>query len=164
MARTNLVFSAQDHEQFSGVLERLRKDSNSKFVFLIDRSGQQIASTGEAEMLDTTSLASLAAGNVAATEGLAQLIGEEEFTTLFHEGAKDSVHITLISDLIILLVIFDEHSSLGLVRLRVKQYMEKLAQLVGGILDRSESEPATAGVSAVTIGEITDEDIDALFG
>jgi len=164
MARTNLVFNEQDHERFLGVLDRLRDESSSKFVFLIDRSGQQIASTGGVEELDTTSLASLAAGNVAATEGLAQLIGEEEFTTLFHEGTKDSVHITLISDLIILLVIFDERSSLGLVRLRVKQHLEKLAELVGSILHRSESEHATAGVAAAAIGEITDEDIDALFG
>jgi predicted regulator of Ras-like GTPase activity (Roadblock/LC7/MglB family) len=164
MARTNLIFSEQDHDRFLEVLARLRDEASSKFVFLIDRSGQQIASSGQVEELDTTSLASLAAGNVAATEGLAQLIGEHEFTTMFHEGAKDSVHITLISDLIILLVIFDERSSLGLVRLRVKQHLEKLAELVSSILDRSDAEPATAGLAAASIGEITDEDIDALFG
>ena len=67
-------------------------------------------------------LASLAAGNVAATEGLAQLIGETDLLDAVPRGRTDSLHISLISNKIILLLMFDEHSSLGLVRLRVKQH------------------------------------------
>ena len=113
---------------------------------------------------DATALASLTAGNVAATEGLAQLIGETEFSTLFHEGHEDSLHISLISDKVILLVIFDEHSSLGLVRLRVKQRSVELEAIVNEMSSRSKV--STAGVPAPTgaLAEITDEDINALFG
>jgi predicted regulator of Ras-like GTPase activity (Roadblock/LC7/MglB family) len=144
------------------VLDGVRTESNSRFVFLIDKNGQQIARSGEMNDLDPTSLASLAAGNVAATEGLAQLIGEDEFSTLFHEGEKDSVHISVIANKVILLVIFDEHSSLGLVRLRVKQRSEDLARILNAMLARDGDE--SAAVPASTLGEITDEDIDALFG
>ena len=68
-----------------------------------------------------TSLASLAAGNIAATGGLASLIGEKEFSILFHEGERDNMHISVIDNRLILVVIFDKRSSVGLVRLRVRR-------------------------------------------
>ena len=90
---------------------KLRTDANAKVVFLVDKNGQQIAAHGDIENLDTTSLASLTAGNVAATDGLAQLIGEKEFSILFHEGEKDNIHISIVAQRVILVVIFDERSS-----------------------------------------------------
>ena len=162
MGRTGLVILEEDHASFVAVLEELLEESNAKFVFLLDKNGQQIARTGELGDGDPTALASLAAGNVAATEGLAQLIGETEFSTLFHEGEKDSLHISLISNKIILLVIFDEHSSLGLVRLRVKQHLKELAGVVNVVMTRDNG--GSAGLTAAALGDITDEDIDALFG
>ncbi|HXV76099.1 MAG TPA: roadblock/LC7 domain-containing protein [Candidatus Polarisedimenticolaceae bacterium] len=162
MSRACLVVHEQDHASFMAVLERLRTESNSRFIFLLDKNGQQIAKTGDLGGSDPTALASLAAGNVAATEGLAQLIGESEFSTLFHEGEKDSLHISVIANKVILLVIFDEHSSLGLVRLRVKQRSDELAGILEAMLRRGDGE--AAGIPASTLGEITDEDIDALFG
>jgi len=152
------------HHRFVSLLESLRREANSKFVFLVDKSGQQIASSGKLDEADPTALASLAAGNVAATEGLAQLIGENEFSTLFHEGQKDSLHISLISDRVILLVIFDEHSSLGLVRLRVKQRVGELEAIVQEMMDRATVSTSSTAASAAALAEITDEDIDALFG
>ena len=164
MTSPTTVVLENDHHRFVSVLDRLLEEANSKFVFLIDKSGQQIASSGKLEEADPTALASLAAGNVAATEGLAQLIGENEFSTLFHEGQNDSLHISLVADRIILLVIFDEHSSLGLVRLRVKQRVSELETIVQEMADRATASAAvTAGTSAA-LAEITDEDIDALFG
>ncbi len=116
-------------EEYRGLeeaLRRLRRDANAKVVFLIDKNGQQIAAAGEIENFDTTSLASLTAGNVAATDGLAKLIGEREFSILFHEGERDNIHISIVAKRAILLVIFDERSSLGLVRLRVKRASAEL--------------------------------------
>ena len=46
------------------------------------------------------------AGNVAATDGLAKLIGEKEFSILFHEGERDNIHISLVAQRVILVVIF----------------------------------------------------------
>ena len=72
---SNLVMYQEEFERISQLLNRLRLDANAKIVFLVDKNGQQIASAGEVQLLDTTSLASLSAGNVAATDGLAKLIG-----------------------------------------------------------------------------------------
>jgi predicted regulator of Ras-like GTPase activity (Roadblock/LC7/MglB family) len=164
MTSPTTVVLESDHERFMAILDRIRDEAASKFVFLIDKNGQQIASSGKLVETDPTALASLAAGNVAATEGLAQLIGETEFSTLLHEGQKDSLHITLISDKVILLVIFDEHSSLGLVRLRVKQRSTELETVVQEMSSRSKVTTATIPAPSAALAEITDEDIDALFG
>ena len=118
MSAFNMVITESDHQRFSDVLEKLATGSNAKLAFLLDKAGQQIAVAGRLADVDTTSLASLTAGNVAATEGVAQLIGEREFTTLFHEGNRENMHISLVNNRVILLVVFDEQSSLGLVRLR----------------------------------------------
>src|SRR6185436_17839097 len=91
MPDTPLVLREARYHQVKAVLARLRLDSGARVVFLVDKDGQQIAVQGEVGNLDTTSLASLAAGNVAATSGMAELIGEKEFPTLSQEGEKESV-------------------------------------------------------------------------
>jgi len=81
----------EEYRQIKETLQRLQVDSNAKIVFLVDKNGQQIASHGDMRDVDATSLASLTAGNVAATDGLAKLIGEKEFSILFHEGERDNI-------------------------------------------------------------------------
>ena len=117
MALMGTVMYEEQLGQINAILSRLRADSNARAVFLIDRNGQQLALTGDAaEEFDVTSLASLTAGNVASTDAIARLIGEKEFSILFHEGEKDNIHISIVAQRVILVVIFDERSSLGLRR------------------------------------------------
>jgi predicted regulator of Ras-like GTPase activity (Roadblock/LC7/MglB family) len=156
MADTPILLREQQYHQIKAVLARLRMDSSAKVVFLVEKDGQEIAVLGEVANLDTTSLASLAAGNVAATGGMAELIGEKEFPTLSHEGEKESIHISVIGR-ILLIIVFDERSSLGLVKLRSKQVSHQLAAMFDEITraDNTDIESPFAG--------ITDEDIDSLF-
>jgi predicted regulator of Ras-like GTPase activity (Roadblock/LC7/MglB family) len=146
----------QQFHQIKAVLARLRMDSSARVVFLVDKDGQEIAVQGEIGNIDTTSLASLAAGNVAATGGMAQLIGEKEFPTLSHEGERESIHISVIGRLL-LVVVFDERSTLGLVKLRSKQISSQLSALIDEITQADFSN------SDSPFAEITDEDIDSLF-
>lgn len=166
MAASDMVLYDEEFQKIKEVIGKLRLDSNAKLVFLVDKNGQQIAAEGDVETMDTTSLASLTAGNVAATDGLAKLLGEKEFSILFHEGEKDNIHISIVAQKVILVVIFDERSSLGLVRLRVKRASEELARVFTTIMDKVANEKDNlTGVAAADspFAEITDEDIDALF-
>src|ERR1051325_5880182 len=132
MADTPILLRERQYHQLKALLARLRLDSSARVVFLVDKDGQEIAVQGEVGNLDTTSLASLAAGNVAATGGMAQLIGEKEFPTLSHEGARESIHISVVGRML-LIVVFDERSSLGLVKLRSKQVSQQLSAMVDEI-------------------------------
>src|SRR5687767_2464899 len=141
MAAPDLVMYEEEYQQIKDILQRLQVDSNSKICFLVDKNGQQIAVHGDMRGVDATSLASLTAGNVAATDGLAKLIGEKEFSILFHEGEKDNLHISVVGSRIILVVVFDERSSLGLVRLRVKKASAELTEIFAAM----EVQAAKAG-------------------
>lgn len=152
----------EEFERLEQALRRLRYDANAKAVFLIDKNGQQIAAAGDVDEFDTTSLASLTAGNVAATDGLAKLIGEREFSVLFHEGQRDHIHISIVARRAILLVIFDERSSLGLVRLRVKRASVEMDEIFED-MTRKEGSGPSGQVQTSPFAEITDEDIDSLF-
>ena len=149
-----------EFREIEEIISRLVMEANAKSVYLVDKDGQLIASSGETHGIDSTSLASLTAGNIAATGGLAKLIGEKEFSILFHEGEKDNIHISLVGQRVILVVIFDDRSSLGLVRLRVRKASEKLNDCIQRILKRMEK----GTVKENLFEEITDEDIDNLFG
>jgi predicted regulator of Ras-like GTPase activity (Roadblock/LC7/MglB family) len=163
MSSADFVLYEEEFKHLEEALRRLRQEANAKAVFLIDKNGQQIAAAGEIEQFDTTSLASLTAGNVAATDGLAKLIGEREFSVLFHEGQQDHIHISIVAKRAILVVIFDDRSSLGLVRLRVKRANVDLEKIFELMIQKGEKGAGGAAVQS-PFSEITDDDIDALFG
>jgi predicted regulator of Ras-like GTPase activity (Roadblock/LC7/MglB family) len=152
-----LVMYEEELQQINGVCELLHRDANAMAVLVIDKNGQAIASAGEVEQLDVTSLSSLTAGNVAATGGIANLLAEKEFAVQFHEGDRTNVHISLVGGRVILVVLFDERSSLGLVRLRVRKASAELTIILEELVKKSQT-----GTQSV-FAEITDDDIDNLF-
>ncbi len=164
MLNYDLVMHEGEFRKVNDELKKLYELSNAKVLFLVDKNGQLIDSVGDTHDIDTTALASLTAGNIAATGGIAQLLGEREFTILFHEGEKDNIHISLIGQRIILAVIFDQKSSLGLVRLRVKRATERLTRIFEDIAKKSDEARDDANPDASSLAELTDEDIDRLFG
>ena len=163
MSGSDLVMYEEEFRKIDDELQKLYHQTNAMVVFLVDKNGQLIASAGETRDIDTTSLASLTAGNIAATGGIARLLGEKEFTILFHEGEKDNIHISLIGQRVILVVIFDKRSSLGLVRLRVKKASEALVSIFNEITSKSEHEKTEGKLDESPFAEISDEDIDNLF-
>ena len=153
-----LVMYEEELQQIIQVCERLHRDSNAKAVLCIDKNGQPLAEAGETEQLDVTSLSSLTAGNVAATGGIANLLAEREFAGQFHEGERTNIHISIVAQRVILVVLFDERSSLGLVRLRVKKASANLTNILETLVKKSETQAPSA-----VLAEITDEDIENLF-
>uniref|UniRef100_A0A831UCW7 Roadblock/LC7 domain-containing protein n=1 Tax=Geobacter metallireducens TaxID=28232 RepID=A0A831UCW7_GEOME len=162
MADPQMVMYDEEFRQITLAIEKLLREANAKVIFLVDKNGQLIAGCGETERFDTTSLASLTAGNIAATGGLAKLIGEKEFSILFHEGEKDNLHISIVGGRVILVVLFDSRSSLGLVRLRVKKASEELTGIFDRLMKKAE-EKERSGIQEFPFAEITDDDIDNLF-
>ena len=162
MSTQQMVMYEEEFQEITVVIERLLQDANAKVIFLVDKNGQLISGVGDTERFDTTSLASLTAGNIAATGGLAKLIGEKEFSILFHEGEKDNLHISIVGGRVILVVLFDSRSSLGLVRLRVKKSSDELSGIFEKLMKKAEDKEKK-GTSDFPFAEITDDDIDNLF-
>lgn len=162
MSGTDLILHEEQHTQITGLAQRLLLEANSRFVGFIDRNGQPIGYAGDLPGIDRTALSSLAAGNVAATEGLARMIGEDSFCSLYHEGEKEHIYISKVGQVAILLVSFDERSSLGLVRLRVRQISSEIEKVFDDMVARTRE--AQKDGPGLGLPEITDEDIESLFG
>lgn len=152
----------EELKQVDAELSKLQMLANAKVTFLVDKNGHLIASAGDSKGLDTTSLASLTAGNIAATGGMAKLLGEKEFSILLHEGERDHIHVSIIAQRLILVVVFDHRSSLGLVRLRVRKSGEVLAKIFSEILSKTEGKLLKEERSP--FAAITEDDINKLFG
>ena len=158
MINPQMVLYEAEFNRIQDASGELVKNANAKVVFVVDKNGQLIAASGEVDDLDTTSLASLTAGNIAATGGMAKLLREHEFATQYHEGKNAHIYIQLVDNRVILVVIFDNRTSLGLVRLRVKKACEHLHSIFQQLMNKA-MEPGRES----PFGEITDDDIDNLF-
>ena len=152
------IIQDQQFQRMKSVIGRLCVECAARAVFLVDRDGQAIAVHGEIGDMDMTSFASLAAGNVAATHSMAKLIGENAFPSVVHEGERESIFISVIGRSL-LVVVFDERSTVGLVKIRAKRASFEVA----AILDEAVRESAFTLNNTPAFSEITDEDIDSLF-
>lgn len=137
----DVVIHEGDAEKINAVLTTFLGESGATEVLLIDRSGQLLAATGANRALDTVSISALAAGAFSSTGALAQLLGETEFTVLFHQGNKESMHVSTVDDQAILLAIFGERTTVGMVRLFAKE----AATAIGQILTESRAKPRSMG-------------------
>src|SRR3954468_13778803 len=150
MVNPQMVMYEEEFNQIQTVVDRLVREANARVVFIVDKNGQLIAASGEVDNIDTTSLASLTAGNIAATGGMAKLLRENEFTTQFHEGENANIHIQLVDNRVILVVIFDKKTSLGLVRLRVKKASEQLVGIFQALAAKSAGPGSNAMFAEIT--------------
>jgi len=137
----DVVIHEADAIRIDGVLRRLLGDSTSAAAVLIDRSGQPLAEAGTARTLDIGSIGALAAGAFASTAALARLLGESEFSVLFHEGVKESMHVCTVDEQTILLVIFDERTTIGMVRL----FAREACASIGAALEETRKRPKLVG-------------------
>ena len=143
----DIVIHEADAVRIDAVLGRFLADSGCAAALLIDRSGEPLAETGVSRTLDTGSIGALAAAAFSATAALAQLLGESEFSVLFHEGVRESMHVSTVDDETILLAIFDERTTVGMVRL----FAREASTSIGGILEETRKRPKRVGALAAPL-------------
>ncbi len=126
MANDSLIVYQEETAKIDGILKKLLKGSEAKCALLVDKDGHLITRQGFTHSLDTTALAALLAGSFASTKEIARLVGEPEFSVLFHQGKRDHIHMSLVNERTILVVIFDDRTTIGMVRLYSKETSEEL--------------------------------------
>jgi predicted regulator of Ras-like GTPase activity (Roadblock/LC7/MglB family) len=163
MVRTEWAIFEEDYWAINNVLEDLLKSSKANNVVLIDRTGQLISQSGPEVAFDLTSFASLCAADFEANYQLAKLIGEEDFSTLFHQGAKDSMYLGKSAKGVVIVVLFDRETTLGLVRLRTKRAVEELDSIIDGLYDKLEYRNEEYDAFDEGFAEQVEAEIDNLF-
>lgn len=135
---TRLVFYKDDIDKINAILKDFLSLSDSKCNMLIDKEGHMVTKAGTTDDFDMQAVAALVAGSYAATREMARLLGEEEFSVLFHQGKKDNVQLTLIGDRTILATVFDERTTIGMVRVYAKEASVKLSKIFEEIKGRRD--------------------------
>lgn len=151
-------FTEGDYHALTEVLQRFLRDSNTRTALLVDRAGQLVATVGEAPTFDPTAFATLTAADFSANDQLARLIGETDFNSLFHQGEKESMYLADVARRVILCVLFDNRTTLGMVRLKLKGAVEELNRLFDQVFSRGADGAANGGLLAGA-----DDEIDRLF-
>lgn len=147
MKPRDTVIQKEDAARIHEILTRFLGDSGAGEALLIDRGGQLLAMDGAAPALDAVSISALAAAAFSSTAAMAQLLGETEFTVLFHEGIKRSIHVSTVDADAILLAIFDERTTVGMVRVFAKE----ASRTVGAVLGEARARPRPAGEFAAPL-------------
>jgi len=152
-------FTEEDFASITQVLQRFLFDSKARCALVIDRSGQLITTVGERPNFDATAFATLTAADFSANDQLARLIGEKDFNTLFHQGERESMLLADVARRVILVILFDTRTTLGLVRLKMKGTVEELGRLFEAMFNRN----AQSHAKKPALLADADDEIDRLF-
>ena len=158
MSDDAFILYEEDIEKIDACLSKLLKGSEAKCALLVDKDGHLITRQGFTQSLDTTALGALLAGSFASTREIARLVGETEFSVLFHQGKKDNIHMSIIGERSIMVVIFDDRTTIGMVRLYAKEASSELVGVLGAIKKKDKAD----GVSS-DFAEEAQSKLDDIF-
>ena len=133
----NLGFlGSEDVRTFEDLLGGFVRETGARSAFLVDRTGRLLCSMGDTRDLDQVSFASLASADFAASDRLAALLGEEEFSSLYHHGVDRSMFLADIAGTAILAALFDTRTTLGMVRIKTKSLVPRLTEYLALMAQR----------------------------
>ena len=136
-----LTFYKEDVDRIDKLLAEFLRLSGAKCALLIDKEGHLVTKRGELRTIDIDTISALVAGSFAATKEMARLLGEEEFTAMFHQGERDNIQLSLVGDRTLLTILFDDRTTVGMVRLYANETAKKLADVYKAALSRGDEAP-----------------------
>jgi predicted regulator of Ras-like GTPase activity (Roadblock/LC7/MglB family) len=167
LREARLVFYKEDVDSIDAILDAFLKQSAAKCALLIDKDGHMVTQRGQTKHIDLDTISALVAGSFAATREMAKLLGEAEFSALFHQGKSDNIQLSLVGERALLTAIFDDATTVGMVRLYAAEAAKRLAVLFQRKQANAGTQPATAGVAGAdetTFRRGANSTLDNLFG
>ncbi len=128
----SLILTRNEIGKLEEIISEELLDSGAELVVIADVSGNMILRCGSLEMNDIFSLAALSAANFAATAEIAKLIGEEDFTLMFHKGGKRNIHFSRLGKDYLIITLFNDNVSLGLIRLKLVGAIQQMSAVFDG--------------------------------
>ncbi|MCD4706368.1 MAG: roadblock/LC7 domain-containing protein [Candidatus Sabulitectum sp.] len=155
------VVTGSNGASINETLARLVEKTEALTALLISRHGICLGQAGGGARLNATALAALVAGMFSATKEVANIVGEEQFSILLQQGKKRHIHISLIGEKSMMVIVFEEYSRIGRVRLEAKKCSSTLVRLVNQ--DRKDQEQAIQDISIPDFKEYALNLIDRIF-
>lgn len=130
----------EDITTLDAVLRELIARSESDAAVIIDRGGFLITKQGDYERIDVTTLGALAAASFAATQGIANLVGETDFNSVYQQGENHSMLVNNVDEHALLVIVFKAHVSAGIVKYYAAASLERIAGQLRIARERSPDE------------------------
>ncbi|MBD3404082.1 roadblock/LC7 domain-containing protein [candidate division GN15 bacterium] len=159
MSDDSLILYEDEIQKIDALLSKLIKGAEAKCALLVDKDGHLITRQGFTHSLDTTALGALLAGSFASTKEIAKLVGEPEFSVLFHQGKKDHIHMNIVGERSILVVIFDDRTTIGMVRLYSKETAVELTKIFDEVKSKAQQNSGIGGDFA----DVAQDRLDDIF-
>lgn len=139
---STLVITKEGIDKIDELFSQYLVDSQAKDIILLNKSGELLAKSGAVTQESAVAVSALAAGVFSATNELAKLLGEQEFTLTFHQGKETNIHISLVDPLVLLAVIFDNKAPIGAVRFWAKKISSSIKPILQNMADGPRQEPS----------------------
>ncbi|HYV31406.1 MAG TPA: roadblock/LC7 domain-containing protein [Candidatus Binatia bacterium] len=130
----------EDMRKIDGALGDLLTKSEATSALVLDKGGFLITQCGDTRHFDTTTLGALAAAMYAATQGIASLVGEIDFSSVYQQGENISLLVNNVDEHCLLLVIFRAQISVGAVKYYALGTIAQLAQQLRAAQARAPDE------------------------
>ena len=155
-------FGAEEVGALGHILKPFLVESGARWAAVLDRDGRLLTGAGDPGAIDPATFATLAAADFEAADQLAALLGEDEFAALYHHGPRGSMYLADVAGSLILATTFDQRATLGLVRMKVREAMPELLEVLDEIAASQSAPAADAGLGNGWADEAGSE-IDRLF-
>lgn len=133
--------TGDDERKISRILADLLKQSEADECMVCDAGGHVLAQESSGRGTDPFSISALGAGVFGASRQLAMILGEDEFSAVFHQGEKKSLFIRAVGEDALLLSIFSDPDTIGLVKLYTEPAAKSLRTLFDAAGERGSDVP-----------------------
>lgn len=158
----NWSLQEQDSRRIHQILQRFLRESEARCALLVDRTGQLVTMAGERLAFDPTAFSSLAAADFSANDQLASMIGEGGFSSVIHQGERESIYLADVAKRVILVTLFDDRTTLGMIRIKAKHVVRELSAVFHELPGRQTMRQLPPQLETAFVDEAESE-IDRLF-
>jgi predicted regulator of Ras-like GTPase activity (Roadblock/LC7/MglB family) len=136
----DMILFPEDIDRLNILLEQLTLKANLLLAVLINKDGRLLTYQGSLEKVDTVSMAALVAGNSASTLAIANLMGETEFSAMYHQGKDRHIYIGVVDENTFLCLVFDDRTNIDRVKVFARQFDRQIKAALKQVYDKTEDQ------------------------
>ncbi len=144
----------EDVQSLDVALKDLIGKSEATSALVLDKGGFVIGECGDTRAFDTTTLGALAAAAYAATQGIASLVGEANFSSVYQQGENYSLLVNNVDEHCLLVVIFNAQISVGAVKYYAMSAISQIARQL--LIARNRSPDEGIDLSILNLADAAD--------
>lgn len=145
---------SEDMEVMDGSLDDLLRKTEATAALIIDRGGPLVTERGQTKDFDTTTMAALAAGSFSATQAIAERVGESDFSSVYQQGIRHSILVSMIDEALLLILVFRAELGVGIMKYHSKTSIERIAKQLTRARERAPETVDLVSMNSLDAAEI----------